>query len=388
MRIHEYQAKQLFAEAGIPVAAARVAASVEEAVAAADHIGYPVVVKAQIHAGGRGKGGGIQRVVSEDELRAATHRILGMSLVTPQTGPEGRLVRSVLVESATTIAEELYLGATIDRTRRCITVMASRAGGVNIEETSNLIPEAILTETVDPFLGLRPFQAFRLAHRLGLPLPTTRAVARVMQSLVKLFQGKDCTLIEINPLAIDERGAPIALDAKLTLDDNGLFRHPELQALRDVHEEDPLEVEAAAANLNYIKLDGNVGCLVNGAGLAMATMDLIQHVGARPANFLDVGGGATAEMIGRGVRILIGDPEVRAVFINIFGGILRCDVLARGVVEAAKTLEILVPIIVRLEGTNVEEGRQILSESGVALRTAATLADAATLVAAAVKESS
>jgi succinyl-CoA synthetase beta subunit len=388
MRIHEYQAKQLFAEAGIPVAAARTAASVEEAVAAADQIGYPVVVKAQIHAGGRGKGGGIQRVEGEDELRAATHRILGMCLVTPQTGPEGRLVRSVLVEAATPIAEELYLGATLDRSRRCITVMASRAGGVNIEETSHLSPETILTETVDPFLGLRPFQAFRLAHRLGLPLPTARAVARVVQSLVELFKEKDCTLVEINPLAIDERGAPIALDAKLILDDNGLFRHPELQALRDVHEEDPLEVEAAAANLNYIKLDGNVGCLVNGAGLAMATMDLIQHVGARPANFLDVGGGATAEMIERGVRILVGDPDVRAVFINIFGGILRCDVLARGVVEAAKTLEILVPVIVRLEGTNVEAGRRILSESGVALRTAATLAEAATLVAAAVKESS
>lgn len=388
MRIHEYQAKQLFAQAGIPVAAARVAVSEEEAVAAGHHIGFPVVVKAQIHAGGRGKGGGIQRVESEDALRTAARRLLGMSLVTPQTGPEGRTVRSILVESATAVTQELYLGATVDRVRRCITVMASRAGGVDIEETARVTPGAIQKESVNPFLGLRPYQAFRLAHRLGLPLPTARAVARVVQSMVRLFQEKDCSLVEINPLAIDDQGGAIALDAKITLDDNGLFRHPELVELRDVHEEDPLEVEASAANLNYIKLDGTVGCLVNGAGLAMATMDLIQHVGARPANFLDVGGGATAETIGRGVRILIRDPDVRAVFINIFGGILRCDILAQGVVEAAHSLDIHVPLIVRLEGTNVDAGRRILETSGLTFRTAATLAEAAALVAEAVKEAS
>lgn len=296
------------------------------------------------------------------------------------------MVRTLLVEAASSITQEMYLGITIDRVRRAATIMASRAGGMEIEETARTHPDAILKETVNPFLGLRPYQAFRLAHRLGLPAATTRAVARTIQQLYRLFVERDCGLAEINPLAIDDQGMPMAIDAKLNFDDNGLFRHPEIQELRDLHEEDPLEVEASAANLNYIKLDGNVGCLVNGAGLAMATMDLIQHVGARPANFLDVGGGATAETIGRGVRILIRDPNVKAVFINIFGGILRCDVLARGVVEAASKLRIDVPIIVRLEGTNVESGRSILQESGLEFHTAADLAEAAAQVAAAVRE--
>ena len=386
MRIHEYQAKELFARYGIPVAASSTASTVDEAVAAADSLGYPVVVKAQIHAGGRGKGGGIQLVNNQQEVREAATRMLGMTLVTPQTGPEGRTVRMLLIESASDIAEELYLGLAIDRAQRTITIMASRAGGVDIEETAGTDPDAILKETVDPFLGLRPFQAFRLAHRLGLPIKTARGVSKFIQSLYRLFREQDCSLAEINPLAITSDGSPIAIDAKLNLDDNALFRHPDLKALRDIHEEDPLEVEATAVNLNYIKLDGNVGCLVNGAGLAMATMDLIKHVGASPANFLDVGGGATAEMIEKGVQILVGDPDVKAVFINIFGGILRCDTLAEGVVSAAKKLDISVPIVVRLEGTNVEQGRKILGESGLDFRTAKDLREASMMVAEAVKE--
>ena len=386
MRIHEYQAKQLFARYGIPVAASSTASTVDDAVAAADALGFPVVVKAQIHAGGRGKGGGIQLAKNQQEVREAAARMLGMTLVTPQTGPEGRTVRMLLIESASEITEELYLGLAIDRAHRTITVMASRAGGVDIEETAGTNPDAILKETVDPFLGLRPFQAFRLAHRLGLPIKSARGVSKFIQSLYRLFREQDCSLAEINPLAITADGNPIAIDAKLNLDDNALFRHPDLRELRDIHEEDPLEVEATAVNLNYIKLDGNVGCLVNGAGLAMATMDLIKHVGASPANFLDVGGGATAEMIEKGVQILVGDPDVKAVFINIFGGILRCDTLAEGVVAAAKKLEISVPIVVRLEGTNVEQGRTILGESGLNFRTAKDLREASLMVAAAVEE--
>jgi len=384
MRIHEHQAKQLFAEYGIPVASSRIASTADEAVLSANSLGFPVVVKAQIHAGGRGKGGGIQFAKDESEVREAATRMLGMALVTPQTGPEGRIVRTLLIESAADVSQELYLGMTIDRANRAITIMASRAGGVDIEETAGTNPDAILKETVDPLLELRPFQAFRLAHRLGLPIKTARHVASFIQSLYRLFREKDCVLAEINPLAINTDGEPIAIDAKLNLDDNGLFRHPELRALRDLNEEDPLEVEATAVNLNYIKLDGNVGCLVNGAGLAMATMDLIKHVGASPANFLDVGGGATAEMIEKGVHILVSDPDVKAVFINIFGGILRCDILAEGVVAAAKKLDIEVPVIVRLEGTNVEAGRKILNESGMSFRTASDLREAAAMVSAAV----
>jgi succinyl-CoA synthetase beta subunit len=388
MRIHEYQAKQLFAEYGIPVAASGTATTVEEAVSAAQELGFPVVVKAQIHAGGRGKGGGVKIAENESVVRDAARGMLGSALVTPQTGPDGRIVRRLLIESASQIAQELYLGITVARSRRAITIMASQAGGVDIEETARTDPNAILKETVDPLLELRPFQAFRLAHRLGLPIKTARGVAQFIQSLYRLFREKDCSLAEINPLAITDQGEPIAIDAKLNLDDNGLFRHPELRKLRDLHEEDPLEVEATAVHLNYIKLEGNVGCLVNGAGLAMATMDLIKHVGAAPANFLDVGGGATAEMIKKGVEILVRDPDVEAVFINIFGGILRCDILAEGVVAAAEELEINVPVVVRLEGTNVEAGRRILQESGLSFRTAANLQQAAAFVAEAVGRAS
>lgn len=386
MRIHEYQAKRLFAEYGIPIPASNIATTTDEAATSAIALGFPVVVKAQIHAGGRGKGGGIQLAQNESEVRQAANRMLGAALMTPQTGAEGRIVHTLLIESAAEIAQELYLGMTIDRADRTITVMASHAGGVDIEQTAHTDPAAIVKETVDPLLELRPFQAFRLAHRLGLSSKTTRGVAKLIQSLYRLFREQDCLLAEINPLAINAAGQPLAIDAKLNLDDNGLFRHPELRELRDLNEEDPLEVEATAVNLNYIKLDGNVGCLVNGAGLAMATMDLIKHVGASPANFLDVGGGATADMIEKGVDILIGDPDVKAVFINIFGGILRCDVLAQGVVAAANKLDVKMPVIVRLEGTNVDAGRKILNESGLSFRTASHLGEAADMVAEALKE--
>ncbi len=385
MRIHEFQAKRLFADYGIPVASSRPVTSVDEAVAAVEELGFPVVVKAQIHAGGRGKGGGIAIANTGEEAREAADRILGAPLVTHQTGPEGRVVKTLLIEKASGIASELYLGMVVDRAVRQVAVMASRAGGVDIEETAREAPDAILKEWVDPTIGLRSFQAFRLAHRLGLSGKTARGVAKIVRALYRLFREQDASLAEINPLAIDDEGAPIAIDAKLTFDDNGLFRHPEVRDLRDLNEEDPLEVEATSVNLNYIKLDGNVGCLVNGAGLAMATMDLIQHVGARPANFLDVGGGATAEMIEKGFRILIADPDVEAVFINIFGGILRCDILAEGVVAAAKAVDISVPVIVRLEGTNVDAGREILNGSGLAFHTATDLREAASRVAAAVK---
>ena len=386
MRIHEDQAKQLFAEYGIPIPRSQPVTTVNDAADAAETLGFPVVVKAQIHAGGRGKGGGVQPASTADEVRAIAKRLIGHPLVTHQTGPEGRLVHTLLVEKASEIDSELYLSLVVDRATRRVVVMASRAGGVDIEQTAKNDPDAIVKEWVDPVIGLRSFQAFRLGSRLGLPAATARGVAKIVLSLYRLFCAKDCSLAEINPLAITPDGAPLAIDAKLTFDDNGLFRHPEIRELRDLNEEDPLEVEAASVNLNYIKLDGTVGCLVNGAGLAMATMDLIKHAGASPANFLDVGGGATAEMIEQGVRILIGDPDVRAVFINIFGGILRCDVLAEGVVAAAENLNIGVPVIVRLEGTNVEAGREILASSGLPFRTATDLSEAAARVAAAVQE--
>ena len=385
MRIHEFQAKRLFVNYGIPIPPSRPATTVAEAAAAAEELGLPVVVKAQIHAGGRGKAGGVTAATSVTEVRETAVRFLGAPLITHQTGPEGRVVRTLLVEKAVRIASELYLGLVVDRTQRQIVVMASRVGGVDIEEAARENSSAILKEWVDPTIGLRPFQAYRLAHRLGLSGTTARGVVEIVVSLCRLFREADCSLAEINPLGLTEDGEPIAIDAKLAFDDNGLFRHPEIRELRDLNEEDPLEVEATLANLNYIKLDGNVGCLVNGAGLAMATMDLIQHVGARPANFLDVGGGATAEMIEKGFRILIANPDVEAIFINIFGGILRCDILAEGVVAAAKAVDIAVPVIVRLEGTNVEEGRAILNRSDLAFRTASDLRDAASLVAAAVE---
>ena len=383
MRIHEYQAKRLFADAGIPVAPSQAGSTVAEAVAAAQELGWPVVVKAQIHAGGRGKGGGIKLASTAQDVEQHAQEMLGRRLVTHQTGPEGRVVQTLLIEKASDIATELYLGLVVDRSRRTLAVMASQAGGVDIEETAKSDPSAIHKEWIEPAIGLRPFQSYRLARKLDVG-PATRGVAKAIQSLYRLFCNMDCSLAEINPLAITNDGKVVAIDAKLNFDDNGLFRHPELKDLRDLNEEDPREVEASAVNLNYIKLDGNVGCLVNGAGLAMATMDLIKLSGAAPANFLDVGGGATAEMIEQGFRILVSDPDVKAVFINIFGGILRCDVLAEGVVAAADRLNVQVPVIVRLEGTNVEAGREILATSGMAFCTAHSLEEAATMVSEAV----
>jgi succinyl-CoA synthetase beta subunit len=385
MKIHEHQAKALFAKYGIPVAPSKPVSTAPDALAAAEELGLPVVVKAQIHAGGRGKGGGIVLAKNLDAVREAAERLLGAPLVTAQTGPEGRIVRTVLVEKASEIAEERYLVLTVDRARRRVVVIASRAGGVDIEETVEKEPEATLKEWVDPAVGLRPFQAHRLARRLGLPAAAIRPATKLILSLRRLYCAEDCCLAEINPLAITRDDELIAIDAKVNFDDSALYRHPETKEMRDESEEDPLEVEATAVNLNYIKLDGNVGCLVNGAGLAMATMDLIDHVGAKPANFLDVGGGATAEMIEKGFRILVGDPDVEAVFINIFGGILRCDVLAEGVVAAAKAVDVKVPVNVRLEGTNVEDGRKILSSSSLSFQTAADLREAAEKVGAAVK---
>ena len=381
MKIHEFQAKEIFSSFGIPIPPGEAASTPPDARAAAATLGPPVVVKAQIYAGGRGKAGGVRVVDSPAQAETAAAALLDHPLVTHQTGPEGRLVKRVLVEKASDVSQEVYLGITIDRARRAPVVMLSPAGGVEIEEIARVTPERIFKEWAMPQIGLRPFQAYRLADRLGLESKTTRAVAGVIAALFQVFVEKDCTLAEINPLAIGPDGAAVAIDAKLNFDDNALFRHPDLEALRDPNEEPPLEIEAKKYHLNYIKLDGAVGCLVNGAGLAMATMDLIQLAGASPANFLDVGGGANEEMIEHGFDILLSDSDVRAVFINIFGGILRCDILARGIVAATKKRDFNLPVIIRLEGTNVEEGRRILGESGLGFRSATTLSEAATLVA-------
>jgi succinyl-CoA synthetase beta subunit len=380
MRIHEYQAKELFRRYGLPVPPSRLAVTVDDAVAAANALGFPVVVKAQIRAGGRGKGDGIAVAESETAAREAAGRLLGSALSTPQTGPEGRIVRAVLVEKGCAIVSESYVAIAIDRAKRCVVLLAGAAGGADVEETAASRPDALAREWVDPLIGLRPFQARRLVGRLGLPRPVVPAGTRFVLQLYRLFCAEDCSLVEVNPLAATDGGELVALDAKSDLDDNALSRHPEAEELRDLAEEDPLEARAAAAGLHYVKLDGNVGCLVNGAGLAMATMDLIEHAGARPANFLDVGGGASAETIEEGFRILIADPGVEAVFVNVFGGILRCDVLAEGVVAAGKAAGVDVPIVVRLEGTNVEAGREILGRSGLEFRMAADLREAARML--------
>jgi len=382
MKIHEYQAKELFRRYGIPVPAGEAAFRVEEAVQAAERIGrFPVVVKAQIHAGGRGKGGGVKLARSAEEVRQAAASILGMTLVTPQTGPEGRRVGKVLVEEGLDIRKELYLGLVPDRASAQIVLMASEAGGMEIEEVAAADPEKILRVAVNPLLGLQGHHGRRLAYGLGLPPAAVKEFLALVPNLYRLFVETDAALLEINPLVLTAGDRLLALDAKVAFDDNALFRHPELARLRDPEEEHPLEVEASKHRLNYIALSGNIGNMVNGAGLAMATMDLIQQAGARPANFLDVGGGASAEMVEHGFRIILSDPSVKGVLINIFGGILRCDTLARGVVEAARKTGIQVPVVVRMEGTNVEEGRRILAESGLNLITAVDLRDAARKVA-------
>lgn len=386
MKIHEYQAKEILKNYGVPVPRGRVAETPEEARKIAEEIGIKmIVVKAQIHAGGRGKGGGVKVVSHPKEAEKAAREILGMRLVTHQTGPAGRVVRKVLIEEGMEIKEELYLGIVIDRSKACPVVMASREGGVEIEKVAVETPEKILMEWIDPSIGFRPFQATKIGYGLGLEPGQVGKLRNIILGLYGAFSGKDCLLAEINPLVLTQSGDLVALDAKINFDDNGLYRHKEIALLRDLNEEAPLEVEASRYNLSYIKLDGNVGCMVNGAGLAMATMDIIKVVGAEPANFLDVGGGATVEMVKNGFRILMSDKDVRAVLINIFGGIMRCDTLAKGVTEAVSEVKVDVPMVIRLEGTNVEEGRRILKESGLNFTVAIGMKEAAQKVAEALK---
>jgi succinyl-CoA synthetase beta subunit len=386
MKIHEYQAKQLFKKYGIPVPAGEVVFTADEAVKVAEGLGkFPVVVKAQIHAGGRGKGGGVKLSQSVDEVRAFAGEMIGMNLVTHQTGPEGREVQKLLIEQGLDIEKELYLSIIPDRTTAMIVIMASEAGGMDIEQVADETPEKIIKVFIDPLLGIQGYHCRAAGYGLNLSPGVLKQFNQMLISLYKLFVDYDCSLLEINPLVLTREENIIALDAKINFDDNALFRHKDILAYRDLDEENPLEVEASKYNLNYINLDGNVGNMVNGAGLAMATMDIIKQAGAEPANFLDVGGGASAEMVENGFRIILSDKNVKGILINIFGGILRCDVLADGVVKAAKKTGIAVPVVVRMEGTNVEEGRKILSESGLNLITAVDLKDAAQKVAALVK---
>ncbi len=386
MKVHEFQAKELLARFGIPIPAGRVACNPEEAQSIAEAIGgNKFVVKAQIHAGGRGKGGGIKVSANPHEVARAAQSMLGMLLVTPQTGPQGRIVKRVLVEQAKQIKKEFYLAITIDR-QNCLPVLiASAAGGMEIEEVSAKQPELILQEHVDPLVGFQAFQGRNLAYQLGLTPALANQFVSICRSLVNLFLALDCSLAEINPLVLTEDGQLLALDAKLNFDDNALYKYPDIAQLRDVNEEDPLEIEASEAKLNYIKLDGNIGCMVNGAGLAMATMDIIKIAGGSPANFLDVGGGANEESVTAAFRILLSDSSVKAVLINIFGGIVRCDRVANGIIAAASKLDVQVPIVVRLKGTNMDAGRKTLQESPLNFRVAEHMKDAADLVVAAVK---
>jgi succinyl-CoA synthetase beta subunit len=377
VNIHEYQAKELLRGYGVAVPHGRIATTAAEAETAARALGTPCVVKAQIHAGGRGKAGGVKVVRSPEEAGRVAEALIGKPLVTRQTGPGGRIVRRVLVEQGLDIARELYLGIVIDRGTARVTVMASAEGGVEIEEVAARAPEKILRERVDPAVGLQGFQGRRLAFGLGLPAASVSTGVGFVTALYRAFVESDASLAEINPLVLTREGAVLALDAKMGFDDNALFRHPEIRDLRDPDEEDPRETEAAKYDLSYIALDGTIGCMVNGAGLAMATMDIIKYYGGEPANFLDVGGGASAEKVREAFKILLADAKVRAILINIFGGILRCDVLAQGVVEAAREAHLKVPLVVRLEGTNVETGRQILAASGLDIITASDMADAA-----------
>jgi succinyl-CoA synthetase beta subunit len=383
MKIHEYQGKELLRSYGVAVPDGKVAYTPDEAQAIAAEFGGRVVVKAQIHAGGRGKGGGVK--VAADAAEAAKHagEILGMQLVTHQTGPAGQKVKQVLVEKASDIARELYLGITLDRAQSRIVVMASQEGGVEIEEVAARTPEKILRETIEPGLGLQPFQATRLAFGLGLEGKQVRAGAGLVMALYKAFEGADCSIAEINPLVVTGDGQVLALDAKINFDDNASYRHKDLATLRDLDEEEPLEVEASEFGLNYIKLDGTIGCMVNGAGLAMATMDIIKLAGSSPANFLDVGGGASAETVENGFRILLSDPNVKAILINIFGGIVRCDRVAEGVIQARKNLQTDVPIVVRLAGTNADIAAKMLEESELNFAVGNGLKDAAEKVVAA-----
>jgi len=387
MNIHEYQAKELLAKFGVAVPPGKVAYTAAEAVDAAKQLGGKAwAVKAQIHAGGRGKAGGVRLARSEDEVAGAARALIGHTLVTHQTGPEGREVKRVYVEAASDIARELYLALSIDRRLGRVTLIGAAEGGVEIEELAARAPEKILTEAIDPASGLSPFHARRLAFDLGLAGPQIGAMVGFVDALYRAFTELDAALVEINPLVVTGSGDLVALDAKLGFDDNALFRHPDVEALRDEDEEDPIELEAGKHALNYVKLDGNIGCMVNGAGLAMATMDIIKLYGGSPANFLDVGGGATKERVTVAFKLILSDPNVEAILVNIFGGIMRCDVIAEGIVSAAREVNLHVPLVVRLEGTNVELGRRILSQSGLPLLAAENFEDAARKVVAASRE--
>ncbi len=384
MKIHEYQGKEVLAQHGVPVPRGIVITEAEAARAAAEELGGRVVVKAQIHAGGRGKGGGVKLAENPDEAVKLANEILGMTLVTKQTGPEGKLVRTVLIEEALPIDRELYLGVVLDRTEGFPVMMASKFGGMEIEEVAAENPDAILKAHFDPDVGLHPYLSRKLAFGLGLEGDAFKAGTKFMHALAKAYGETDASLLEINPLVTTTDGRVVALDAKMNVDDSALYRHKDIAEMRDVHEEEPLEVEASKFDLNYIKLDGNIGCMVNGAGLAMGTMDIIKHYGGEPANFLDVGGDASQERVAAAFRILLSDTSVKGVLVNIFGGIVRCDMVANGVIAAAKEVELSIPLVVRLEGTNVEAGRKALAESGLDLIVGEGMADAAEKIVAAV----
>ncbi len=385
MKIHEYQAKSILSKYGVEIPRGEVAETAEQAASIAEKIGPKVVLKAQIHAGGRGKGGGIKVVTGPDEARRTAEEMIGMTLVTHQTGPEGKKVKRLLVEEALDIARELYLGAVIDRAREAVVIMASPEGGMDIEKVAAEKPELIFKEYVHPAAGLSGYQARKLAFALGLSGETHKLAVKFIMSLYKAFEASDASLAEINPLLVTRQGRVLALDAKMNFDDNALGRHPDIAAMRDLDEESPLEVEASKYNLNYIKLDGTVGCMVNGAGLAMATMDIIKLYGAEPANFLDVGGGADEAKVTAAFKIIIADPNVKGILVNIFGGIARCDILAQGVVAAVKQVGLKVPLVVRLEGTNAELGKKIINESGLNVIAANDLSDGAEKIVKAVR---
>ncbi|WDP83844.1 MAG: ADP-forming succinate--CoA ligase subunit beta [Desulfobacter sp.] len=385
MKIHEYQAKDLFRQYNVPVPEGQPAFSVDEAKEAASKLGkFPVVVKAQIHAGGRGKGGGVKLAHSMEEVETISSQILGMTLVTHQTGPEGKQVQKLLIESGQDIKKELYLSLLVDRATASIIIMASQDGGMDIETVADKTPERIIKVGVDPLLGIQGYQIREVAFGLALPKAAMKSFSGLLANLYKMFAATDCSMLEINPLILTSDDQVLALDAKVDFDSNALYRHKDLLELRDLTEEDPLEVEASKFNLNYINLDGNVGNIVNGAGLAMSTMDIIKNAGATPANFMDVGGGASSEQVENAFRIILADEKVKAVLINIFGGILRCDIFAQGVVDAAKKTGINIPVVVRMEGTNVTQGKQILADAGLNLTSATDLSDAAQKIAAAV----
>lgn len=387
MNIHEYQGKEIFRAMGVAVPEGRVAFTAEEAVEKAKELNSDVyVVKAQIHAGGRGKAGGVKIAKSLSEVETYANELLGKQLVTHQTGPEGKEVKRLYIEEGCDIQKEYYVGFVIDRATDKVTLMASEEGGTEIEEVAAQTPEKIFKETIDPVVGLSPYQARRIAFNINIPKESVGKATKFLLALYNVFIEKDCSIVEINPLVTTGDGQVLALDAKLNFDDNALFRHKDILELRDLEEEDPKEIEASKYDLSYIALDGDIGCMVNGAGLAMATMDTINHFGGNPANFLDVGGGATKEKVTEAFKIILGDDNVKGIFVNIFGGIMKCDVIAEGIVAAVKEVELTLPLVVRLEGTNVERGKAILNESGLAIEPAATMAEGAQKIVKLVKE--